>query len=140
MINFNDNLSAILGPTNTGKTYLAFEKLFSYSSGMFGFPLRLLARENYDKAVKKIGINNVALITGEEKIVPKEAKYFFCTVESMPINKLVECVIIDEIEIGLAVNIFDSATLTRGRVDRMWRVPYGGASVAARHYLAGTVE
>ena len=56
----DDNLLAILGPTNTGKTYLAFEKLFSYSSGIFGFPLRLLARENYDKAVRKIGINNVA--------------------------------------------------------------------------------
>ncbi len=100
MINFNDNLSAILGPTNTGKTYLAFEKLFSYSSGMFGFPLRLLARENYDKAVKKIGMNNVALITGEEKIVPKEAKYFFCTVESMPTDKFVECVIIDEVQLA----------------------------------------
>ena len=73
----HDNLLAILGPTNTGKTYLAFEKLFSYSSGIFGFPLRLLARENYDKAVRKIGVNNVALITGEEKIIPKEAKYFF---------------------------------------------------------------
>ena len=55
------NLLAILGPTNTGKTYLAFEKLFSYNSGIFGFPLRLLARENYDKAVKKVGLNNVAL-------------------------------------------------------------------------------
>ena len=75
----DENLLAILGPTNTGKTYTAFEKLFSFSSGIFGFPLRLLARENYDKAVVKIGLNNVALITGEEKIVPKEAKYFFCT-------------------------------------------------------------
>ena len=96
----DDNLSAILGPTNTGKTYLAFEKLFTYSSGMFGFPLRLLARENYDKAVKKIGLNNVALITGEEKIVPKEAKYFFCTVESMPSNKSLECVVIDEVQLA----------------------------------------
>ncbi len=96
----DDNLLAILGPTNTGKTYIAFEKLFSYSSGIFGFPLRLLARENYDKAVKKIGINNVALITGEEKILPKEAKYFFCTVESMPTNKNVECVIIDEVQLA----------------------------------------
>ena len=69
MINKDDNINAILGPTNTGKTYLAFEKLLSYSSGMFGFPLRLLARENYDKAIKRIGINNVALITGEEKII-----------------------------------------------------------------------
>ena len=67
---------------------------------MFGFPLRLLARENYDKAIKKIGLNNVALITGEEKIVPKEAKYFFCTVESMPSNKSLECVVIDEVQLA----------------------------------------
>ena len=100
MGNKDDNMYAILGPTNTGKTYLAFEKLFSYSSGIFGFPLRLLARENYDKAVKKIGINNVALITGEEKIVPKEAKYFFCTVESMPTQKSVDCVVIDEVQLS----------------------------------------
>ena len=96
----NENLLAILGPTNTGKTFTAFEKLFAYSSGIFGFPLRLLARENYDKAVKRIGLNNVALITGEEKILPKEAKYFFCTVESMPNNISVECVIIDEIQLA----------------------------------------
>ena len=96
----DENLLAILGPTNTGKTYTAFEKLFTFSSGIFGFPLRLLARENYDKAVVKIGLSNVALITGEEKIVPKEAKYFFCTVESMPKNVLVDCVIIDEIQLA----------------------------------------
>ncbi len=100
MFHKSDNLLAILGPTNTGKTYLAFEKLFSYSSGIFGFPLRLLARENYDKARKKIGINKVALITGEEKIVPKEARYYFCTVESMPEDKNVDCVIIDEIQLA----------------------------------------
>ena len=100
MPNEEDNLLAILGPTNTGKTYTAFEKLFSYSSGIFGFPLRLLARENYDKAVKRIGLSNVALITGEEKIFPKEAKYFFCTVESMPKNISVDCVIIDEIQLA----------------------------------------
>ena len=94
------NLLAILGPTNTGKTYLAFDRLMSYKSGIFGFPLRLLARENYDKAVKKIGINNVALITGEEKFIPKEAKYFFCTVESIPKNLNVECVAIDEIQLA----------------------------------------
>ncbi len=98
---YNDeNILAILGPTNTGKTYLAFNKLFSYSSGIFGFPLRLLARENYDKAVKKIGLNNVALVTGEEKIVPREAKYFFCTVESMPTDKSVDCIVIDEVQLA----------------------------------------
>ena len=100
MYDTNENIVAILGPTNTGKTYLAFDKLFSYSSGIFGFPLRLLARENYDKAVKKIGVNNVGLITGEEKIVPREAKYFFCTVESMPTNKNVDCIIIDEVQLA----------------------------------------
>ena len=100
MLHKIDNISAILGPTNTGKTYLAFEKLFTYSSGIFGFPLRLLARENYDKAIKKVGINSVALITGEEKIVPKEAKYFFCTVESMPTDKTVDCVIVDEVQLA----------------------------------------
>ncbi len=96
----DNNLVAILGPTNTGKTYLAFERLMSYKSGIFGFPLRLLARENYDKAVKKIGINHVALVTGEEKFIPKEAKYFFCTVESIPKNINVECVAIDEIQLA----------------------------------------
>ncbi len=100
MPNEEENLLAILGPTNTGKTFTAFEKLFSYSSGIFGFPLRLLARENYDKAVKKFGLSNVALITGEEKILPREAKFFFCTVESMPDNISVDCVIIDEIQLA----------------------------------------
>ena len=100
MFNEDENLLAILGPTNTGKTYTAFEKLFSYSSGIFGFPLRLLARENYDKAVRKVGLSKVALITGEEKIYPKEARYFFCTVESMPNNISVDCVIIDEVQLA----------------------------------------
>ena len=96
----DSNILAILGPTNTGKTYLAFDRLISYKSGIFGFPLRLLARENYDKAVRKIGINFVALLTGEEKIVPKEAKYFFCTVESMPTNIEAECIVIDEVQLS----------------------------------------
>tara|TARA_B100000029_G_scaffold450800_1_gene474952 strand:+ start:1931 stop:4495 length:2565 start_codon:yes stop_codon:yes gene_type:complete len=96
----HSNLVAILGPTNTGKTYLAFDKMMAYQSGIFGFPLRLLARENYDKAVKRIGINNVALITGEEKFIPREAKYFFCTVESIPKKLNVECVVIDEIQLA----------------------------------------
>ena len=100
-MSLNDvNISAILGPTNTGKTFLAFEKFISYKSGIFGFPLRLLARENYDKAVKVLGLNQVGLLTGEEKILPKEAKYFFCTVESMPINIDVECVVIDEVQLA----------------------------------------
>ena len=93
-----NKITAVLGPTNTGKTYLAIETMLSFDSGMIGFPLRLLAREVYDKIIKKININKVALITGEEKIIPLNAKYFLCTVESMPINKHLDFVAIDEIQ------------------------------------------
>ena len=96
----DSNLFAVLGPTNTGKTYLAFDRLLSYQSGIFGFPLRLLARENYDKAINKVGVDKVALLTGEEKILPNNAKYFFCTVESIPKNLNVECVAIDEVQLA----------------------------------------
>src|SRR5687768_13388062 len=77
-------LTAILGPTNTGKTHLAVERMCAHSSGMIGFPLRLLAREVYDRVVQEKGIGQVALITGEEKIVPRDARWFMCTAESMP--------------------------------------------------------
>jgi ATP-dependent RNA helicase SUPV3L1/SUV3 len=90
---------AVLGPTNTGKTYLAFERMLGHGSGMMGFPLRLLARENYDRAVKLKGERQVALITGEEKIVPPYAKWFFCTVESMPVEKRVAFLAVDEIQL-----------------------------------------
>ena len=82
----NAELKAILGPTNTGKTHLAVERMCGHSSGMIGFPLRLLAREVYDRVVKAKGVGQVALITGEEKIVPKDARWFLCTAESMPIS------------------------------------------------------
>ncbi len=91
-------ITAILGPTNTGKTHLAIETMLSFDTGMIGFPLRLLAREVYDKVIKKISIDKVALITGEEKIIPQNAKYFLCTVESMPIDKHLEFVGVDEIQ------------------------------------------
>ena len=93
-----NKITAVLGPTNTGKTHLAIETMLSFDSGMIGFPLRLLAREVYDKVIKKIGLNKVALITGEEKIIPSNAKYFLCTVESMPIDKQLDFVGIDEIQ------------------------------------------
>ncbi len=93
-----NKITAVLGPTNTGKTHLAIETMLSFDSGMIGFPLRLLAREVYDKVVKKTRYDEVALITGEEKIIPKHAKYFLCTVESMPIDKNLEFVGIDEIQ------------------------------------------
>ena len=94
----NKTLTAVLGPTNTGKTFLAIETMLSFNSGMIGFPLRLLAREVYDKIINKIDPSFVALITGEEKIIPSKAKYFLCTVESMPIDKKLEFVAIDEIQ------------------------------------------
>ena len=94
-----NKITAVLGPTNTGKTFLAIETMLSFDSGMIGFPLRLLAREVYDKIIKKVNIDKVALITGEEKIIPPNAKYFLCTVESMPINKYLDFVAIDEIQI-----------------------------------------
>tara|TARA_S200000501_G_C20861210_1_gene759824 strand:- start:213 stop:2696 length:2484 start_codon:yes stop_codon:yes gene_type:complete len=93
-----NKITAVLGPTNTGKTFQAIETMLSFESGMIGFPLRLLAREVYDKVTKKIPINQVALITGEEKIIPANAKYYLCTVESMPINKSLEFVAVDEIQ------------------------------------------
>ena len=84
----NKKISAVLGPTNTGKTHLAIETMLSFDSGMIGFPLRLLAREVYEKVIKKIPLDKVALITGEEKIIPLNAKYFLCTVESVSYTHL----------------------------------------------------
>ena len=93
-----NKVTAVLGPTNTGKTFLAIETMLSFDTGMMGFPLRLLAREVYDKIIKKIPIDQVALITGEEKIIPSNSKYFLCTVESMPADKILDFVGIDEIQ------------------------------------------
>ena len=94
----SSKIIALLGPTNTGKTYVAIEKMLEFKSGIFGFPLRLLAREVYDKCVDKVGEEKVALITGEEKIIPSTACYFICTVESMPKDKIVDFIAIDEIQ------------------------------------------
>src|SRR5215472_9416919 len=81
---------AVLGPTNTGKTHLAIERMLGHATGMIGFPLRLLARENYDRVVRIKGARQVALVTGEEKIIPDRASYFVCTVESMPLDRQVD--------------------------------------------------
>ena len=93
-----NKITAVLGPTNTGKTFLAIETMLSFESGMIGFPLRLLAREVYDKITQRISPRKVALITGEEKIIPSDAKYYLCTVESMPVDKNLEFVAVDEIQ------------------------------------------
>jgi ATP-dependent RNA helicase SUPV3L1/SUV3 len=92
-------LIAVLGPTNTGKTHLAVERMLGHASGMIGLPLRLLAREIYDRVVKTRGAAEVALITGEEKIVPLRARYFVCTVEAMPLDRKVEFLAVDEIQL-----------------------------------------
>jgi ATP-dependent RNA helicase SUPV3L1/SUV3 len=89
---------AVLGPTNTGKTHLAMERMLGHPSGMIGFPLRLLARENYDRAVRVKGAAACALITGEEKIAPATARYLFCTLESMPVFCDVAFLAVDEIQ------------------------------------------
>ncbi len=118
------SLRAVLGPTNTGKTWLAFDRMLSFRSGIMGFPLRLLARENYDKAVKIKAIQNVALITGEEKILPPEAQYFFCTTESMPTNRDVDFIAVDEIQLCVDPDrghIFTDRLLhARGRFETMF--------------------
>lgn len=101
-------LTAVLGPTNTGKTHLAVERMCGHASGMMGFPLRLLAREVYDRVVKIKGERQVALITGEEKILPEGARYFLCTAESMPTDREVAFVGLDEAQTG--------ADLERGHV------------------------
>ena len=92
------NIIAVLGPTNTGKTHFAIERMLQFESGIIGFPLRLLAREVYEKCIQKVGAEKVALITGEEKIIPPYADYFLCTVESMPLDINAEFVAIDEIQ------------------------------------------
>ncbi|WP_186464849.1 helicase-related protein [Azospirillum brasilense] len=90
---------AVLGPTNTGKTHLAIERMLGHRTGMIGFPLRLLARENYDRIVSIKGRNAVALVTGEEKILPPSPSYWVCTVESMPLDRAVDFLAVDEVQL-----------------------------------------
>ena len=108
-IHSSQSLTLVLGPTNTGKTHLALERMTGYASGMIGFPLRLLARENYDRLVRKLGVGKVGLLTGEERILPAGARYLCCTVESMPIdanadaelaNRRFDFVAVDEVQLA----------------------------------------
>ena len=93
-------LKAILGPTNTGKTFFAIDRMLAHRSGMIGLPLRLLAREVYHKVVNRIGAQHVALVTGEERIIPPQPRYWVATVEAMPLEIPVECLAIDEIQVA----------------------------------------
>src|SRR5436190_11496730 len=106
-------VTAVLGPTNTGKTHLAIERMAAHSSGLIGLPLRLLAREVYNRLVERLGSELVALVTGEEKIKPRNARYWVSTVEAMPRDLDVSFLAVDEIQIA--------ADLERGHVftDRM---------------------
>ena len=94
------NVTAVLGPTNTGKTHLAIERMLGHDSGLIGLPLRLLAREVYDKIAARAGAANVALITGEEKIKPERPRYYVCTVEAMPRFADVDFLAIDEVQLA----------------------------------------
>jgi ATP-dependent RNA helicase SUPV3L1/SUV3 len=115
---------AVLGPTNTGKTHLAVERMLGHAKGMIGFPLRLLARENYDKIVKLKGASQVALVTGEEKIIPPRPRYYVCTVESMPLDLEVDFLAVDEIQMAADSergHIFTERLLrARGRSETMF--------------------
>ncbi|MBI1392546.1 MAG: hypothetical protein GC152_07380 [Alphaproteobacteria bacterium] len=117
-------LIGVLGPTNTGKTYFAIERLLAHRSGMIGLPLRLLAREVYDKLVLRIGSRDVALVTGEEKIVPPNPRYWVSTVEAMPLEREVECLAIDEIQLANDPErgrVFTSRLLhARGRIETIF--------------------
>lgn len=102
------DVTAVLGPTNTGKTHLALERMLAHESGIIGLPLRLLAREVYNKLVAKVGAEKVALVTGEEKIMPAGAKYSVCTVEALPRQTNAAFVAIDEVQLA--------ADLERGHI------------------------
>lgn len=100
MIFSGRGVTAVLGPTNTGKTHYAIERMVAHGSGVIGLPLRLLAREVYTRLVEKVGHHNVALITGEEKITPHMARYSVCTVEAMPRETKASFVAIDEVQLA----------------------------------------
>ena len=116
-------VTALLGPTNTGKTYLALERMLAHRTGMIGFPLRLLARENYDRIAALAGPEAVALVTGEERILPRPARYFLCTVEAMPMDRPVDFLAVDEVQLAAdreRGHVFTERILhARGRLETM---------------------
>ena len=117
------NVTAVLGPTNTGKTHLAVERMLGHASGMIGLPLRLLAREIYDRVRLRVGDHQVALVTGEEKIIPAQPRFWVCTVEAMPADIDVAFLAIDEIQLAADFergHIFTDRLLhRRGREETM---------------------
>src|SRR3712207_5976042 len=123
-------VTAVLGPTNTGKTHLAIERMLGHDSGMIGLPLRLLAREVYQRVVERVGPHAVALVTGEEKIKPENPRYWISTVEAMPRDLSLSFVAVDEIQLA--------ADLDRGHVftDRLLnRSEEHTSELQSRQYL-----
>ena len=118
-----NGVTAVLGPTNTGKTHLAIERMIAHPTGMIGLPLRLLAREVYSRVVEKVGVEAVALVTGEEKIKPPRPRFWICTVEAMPRDLAVDFVAIDEIQLASDLDrghVFTDRLLNRrGRAETM---------------------
>src|SRR5215213_7292544 len=113
-------VTAVLGPTNTGKTHLAIERMLAHGAGIIGLPLRLLAREVYNKIVDRVGAEHVALVTGEEKIKPEKARYWVATVEAMPRDLVVPFVAIDEVQIASDLergHVFTDRLLNRRGTD-----------------------
>src|SRR6266699_3315944 len=129
-------VTAVLGPTNTGKTHLAIERMLAHSSGVIGLPLRLLAREVYNKIADRAGVDSVALITGEEKIKPPKARFWVSTVEAMPRDLDVSFLAVDEIQIAADLergHVFTDRILhRRGRDETL--LP--GASIITRPRLS----
>src|SRR5215468_9189784 len=114
-------ITALLGPTNTGKTHHAIARMLEHPSGMIGLPLRLLAREVYDRITLRVGESRVALVTGEEQRVPARPSYWVATVEAMPVQHEVDFLAVDEIQLAAHAHrghVFTSRLLSaRGRVE-----------------------
>src|ERR1700742_94244 len=113
-------VSAVLGPPNPGKTHYAIERMLAHKSGMIGLPLRLLAREVYNRVVEKVGVEAVALITGEEKIKPRQPRYWVCTVEAMPRDLDLDFVAVDEIQLASDLDrghVFTDRALNRRGIE-----------------------
>jgi ATP-dependent RNA helicase SUPV3L1/SUV3 len=125
-------VTALLGPTNTGKTHLALERMLTHRTGMIGFPLRLLARENHDRVAALRGPGAVALVTGEERVVPEKPSYWMCTVEAMPLDLKVDFLAVDEVQLAAdreRGHVFTDRILNaRGRLET-WLI---GAETARR--------
>src|SRR5487761_2488401 len=133
-------VSAVLGPTNTGKTHFAIERMLAHPTGVIGLPLRLLAREVYQRLAARAGAHAVALVTGEEKIKPPNPRYWVSTVEAMPRDLAVSFMAIDEIQLGADFDrghVFTDRILNRRGVDETLLIGSGVMAPLIRELLPG---